>query len=86
VDVRVIAVPPAVMNALRAYPWPGNVRELQNIVERALILATGSTLTLDEPFRLAGAIAGAPGQGGGTVFLRRYPCYGLLRQARRAGF
>lgn len=27
------------------YAWPGNVRELQNLVERALILRTGNTLS-----------------------------------------
>ncbi|WP_298437030.1 sigma-54 dependent transcriptional regulator [Geobacter sp.] len=27
--------------ALEEYPWPGNVRELQNVMERAIILATG---------------------------------------------
>src|SRR5262249_45440780 len=26
------------------YPWPGNVRELENVLERAVILATGPTL------------------------------------------
>ena len=30
--------------ALRAHPWPGNVRELENVVQRALILAPGSTI------------------------------------------
>lgn len=29
---------------LLAYPWPGNVRELQHAVERAIILATGTSL------------------------------------------
>ena len=29
---------------LREYPWPGNVRELQNVVERAVILATGGKI------------------------------------------
>ncbi|HEV8385612.1 MAG TPA: sigma-54 dependent transcriptional regulator [Candidatus Acidoferrales bacterium] len=29
---------------LHAYAWPGNVRELQNTIERAAILADGSTL------------------------------------------
>jgi transcriptional regulator with GAF, ATPase, and Fis domain len=32
------------MAALCAYPWPGNVRELRNAIERAMILARGSTL------------------------------------------
>ena len=38
---------PATMRRLVAYPWPGNIRELQNILERAVILATGPTLEVD---------------------------------------
>ena len=33
---------------LQAYSWPGNVRELQNVVERALILAEGEKVTVDD--------------------------------------
>lgn len=29
------------------YSWPGNVRELENLVERAMIVATGDTLVFD---------------------------------------
>lgn len=32
---------------LKAYPWPGNVRELKNVLERAVVLAQGNTLTAD---------------------------------------
>jgi two-component system response regulator AtoC len=32
------------LRLLRGYEWPGNVRELQNVMERAAVLATGSTL------------------------------------------
>jgi NtrC-family two-component system response regulator AlgB len=32
--------------AFRAYAWPGNLRELRNVIERAVILAGGDTLTL----------------------------------------
>jgi DNA-binding NtrC family response regulator len=31
---------PAAVQALLGHPWPGNVRELQNVIERAVILAS----------------------------------------------
>jgi two-component system response regulator AtoC len=34
----------AAMGRLTAYHWPGNVRELRNVIERAVILASGSTV------------------------------------------
>jgi two-component system response regulator AtoC len=36
-----------VIEALRYYPWPGNVRELENTLERAMILAPGSDITVE---------------------------------------
>jgi DNA-binding NtrC family response regulator len=30
--------------ALQAYSWPGNIRELRNVIERAVLLATGGTI------------------------------------------
>ncbi|GIK16721.1 MAG: acetoacetate metabolism regulatory protein AtoC [Planctomycetota bacterium] len=33
---------------LCAYAWPGNVRELRNVIERAVLLARGDTLTGDD--------------------------------------
>ena len=39
-------VDPEAMRLLRDHDWPGNVRELQNYVERAVILGTGSDLTV----------------------------------------
>ena len=52
---RVKGVEPAAMHALKTYGWPGNVRELRNVVERAMLLADGQTLTLgDFPVASAG--------------------------------
>jgi formate hydrogenlyase transcriptional activator len=36
------------MDMFKSYSWPGNVRELKNIIERALILSTGTTLHVDQ--------------------------------------
>jgi formate hydrogenlyase transcriptional activator len=40
------SVPEETMRALEAYPWPGNIRELRNVIERAVVLSPGPTLTL----------------------------------------
>jgi DNA-binding NtrC family response regulator len=41
---------------LRAYLWPGNVRELANVIERAVVLGSGETLTVqDLPNRIVAA-------------------------------
>jgi transcriptional regulator with GAF, ATPase, and Fis domain len=34
--------------ALKACPWPGNIRQLENIVERAVVVAEGPTITLED--------------------------------------
>jgi transcriptional regulator with GAF, ATPase, and Fis domain len=37
------------IESLQRYSWPGNIRELRNIVERAVILATGPRLHISVP-------------------------------------
>ncbi len=39
----------AAVTKLQHYDWPGNVRELRNVVERAVILASGGVLEFDLP-------------------------------------
>ena len=36
------------INALCRYDWPGNVRELENVIQRAIVLAAGDTITQSE--------------------------------------
>ncbi|HZH29454.1 MAG TPA: sigma-54 dependent transcriptional regulator [Pyrinomonadaceae bacterium] len=38
------ALDPALLEALQEYDWPGNVRELENLMERLVVLTTGSRL------------------------------------------
>lgn len=40
-------IPNDVISMLQAYGWPGNVRELQNYIERATVLCTSETLSLE---------------------------------------
>jgi len=49
-----------VLARLEGYAWPGNVRELQNVVERAVILASKGRLEVGA----LGSTAGAPEVGG----------------------
>ncbi len=39
---------PGAQEYLLSYAWPGNVRELENIIQRALILRTGATITAED--------------------------------------
>jgi PAS domain S-box-containing protein len=52
---RIEAIPPDNLTALQRYPWPGNIRELRNVVERAMIVATGPRLTVPLPAPSRGA-------------------------------
>jgi len=46
-DKALEEVSSAAMEMLLDYRWPGNVRELENVVERAVVLSSGSTLDVD---------------------------------------
>jgi two-component system response regulator FlrC len=46
---------------LLTYPWPGNIRELDNLLQRALVLATGPVITPEQMhFEV---VSGSPAQG-----------------------
>ena len=45
---RIRNIRKATLDVFLSYRWPGNVRELQNIVERAVLLCDGETLSVDE--------------------------------------
>jgi DNA-binding NtrC family response regulator len=42
------AIEPDAVQMLQNYPWPGNVRELENVMQRAIILAPGMTLRVED--------------------------------------
>ena len=61
------------LEVLAAYPWPGNVRELQNTIKRALVNATGETVSADDlPAEIVAAAGdGTAGANGGGFFAAR---------------
>jgi formate hydrogenlyase transcriptional activator len=40
-------VTPSALDRMKAYHWPGNIRELENVIERAVIVSSGSALELE---------------------------------------
>jgi transcriptional regulator with GAF, ATPase, and Fis domain len=45
------------MESLIRYSWPGNIRELQNVIERAVVLARGPVVQVDESMLRGEAVA-----------------------------
>lgn len=45
-ESRLEAISPEAMGALQSYRWPGNIRELENVMERAFIVESGTSLDL----------------------------------------
>jgi DNA-binding NtrC family response regulator len=42
------SIEPEALDLLCHYQWPGNVRELENVIERAVILASSDRITVDD--------------------------------------
>ncbi|HMF13551.1 MAG TPA: sigma 54-interacting transcriptional regulator, partial [Gemmataceae bacterium] len=50
------------MTRLKGYHWPGNIRQLENVVERAVVIVEGTTITEAElPLEVQEAATGPPG-------------------------
>ena len=58
-------ISPATLAALNAHSWPGNVRDLQNTIERAAVLASGTTVVVD--WDLGSGQCRAPSDGCGEL-------------------
>src|SRR5205814_10580709 len=43
-----LGVEPAALNVLMNHPWKGNVRELEHVLESAMILGEGGTISLPD--------------------------------------
>src|SRR5262245_12710637 len=76
---QVQSIAPAALQRLQAYPWPGNVRELENIIERAMIAATGRVLDV-EPSWLSCPIRNSAANGEGFHDIERQAIQAALQR------
>lgn len=44
-DKRIRQIEPEALALIEQHRWPGNIRELENVIERAVVLADGDTIT-----------------------------------------
>jgi transcriptional regulator with PAS, ATPase and Fis domain len=59
---KVTGMTPAAAHQIARYTWPGNVRELVNAMERAVVVATGTRIDVDDlPDEVRGIVAGTRG-------------------------
>ena len=77
---NVETVPPESMQALVNYRWPGNIRELEHMIERAVILSSGTVLRLP-PFE----VEEEPNSDGNSTSLEDVEREHILRVLRKAG-
>lgn len=47
-DPKITSIDPEIYRRFFQHDWPGNIRELRNIVERMVVLAAGTSLTLHD--------------------------------------
>ncbi len=71
---RMDPLAPEVCRALRTYGWPGNIRELRNVIERAVLLGSGTSLNLTDLHLQDASSPSGPAQLAGRT----------LREAREA--
>jgi DNA-binding NtrC family response regulator len=56
---KAVTVSPEAMAVLQSYHWPGNIRELESVLERAIHMIDGPTLTVEHlPSNLRAAMVG----------------------------
>jgi two-component system, NtrC family, response regulator AtoC len=80
---RVQGLSAAALARLEAYPWPGNVRELENVIERAMILSSGSELEVEHLAFAAAAPPSGPASPVGALSSRRESLPAALEEVER---
>ncbi|MGH9345767.1 MAG: sigma-54-dependent transcriptional regulator [Vicinamibacterales bacterium] len=64
---KIDGVEPEALKLLMRYNWPGNIRELENAIERAMLLADGSHIAMDDLRLGEAAMSGTPREAASIV-------------------
>ena len=64
---KIAGLEPEALKLLMRYQWPGNIRELENAIERAMLLAEGSHIAVDDLRLGDSGVSGAPREGTSVV-------------------
>jgi formate hydrogenlyase transcriptional activator len=78
---KIESIPKETMDALSRYAWPGNIRELQNLMERAVLLSTGSSLRVPLGEIVAGSDHSAVSRGNALEQAEREQIVRALRES-----
>jgi DNA-binding NtrC family response regulator len=57
---QVMDISPETLEVLVEYEWPGNIRELRNVIERAMVIAKGKLIELNDLFFFFPSVTSAP--------------------------
>jgi two-component system, NtrC family, response regulator len=84
---NITEIAPAFLKQLQEYSFPGNIRELRNVIEHAIILSTGPTLTLEQlPLEfLAGKTTGAVDHNSPSIELAAVEKQHILKILQQTG-
>ena len=63
------SIPQRTLDIMLNYHWPGNVRELEHVVERSVIISTGSSLAVNEQLLNESSPSTVPGNDAVKDFL-----------------
>jgi formate hydrogenlyase transcriptional activator len=82
---QIETIPKKTMEALCRHGWPGNIRELQNLMERAVLLSSGRSLTV--PLRdIVAAWDVDPNPNGDTTAIEQVERQMILRALRESNW
>lgn len=84
-EKKLLKISPTVMSRFQEYAWPGNIRQLRNIVERAVVLAAGGTISETELPQEMDQSSEGEGQPNAAATLKEIEAHAIRETLKRCG-